>query len=136
MEGENFDMKHFNQPPIFVSVEVPYEVLDDSGIDLDGALQFYADGKKIVIEQLDEETDVFCEGDCENCPLLFHCSKECNKCPCAVYCDRCEKTEPHPHSTLEMFLDNLSRKEQHEALIHLTLRWAERQKKEKLEDKE
>lgn len=135
MEGENFDMKHFNQPPIFVSVEVPYEVLEDSGIDLDGALQFYADGKKIVIEQLDdEEADFSCEGDCENCPLLFHCSKECNKCPCTAYCDRCSSEAAE--SSLTDFLDRLSRKEQHDALIHLTLRWAERQKKEKLEDKE
>ena len=128
-------MKHSDQPPIFVSVEVPYEVLDDSGIDLDGALQFYADGKKIVIEQLDdEETDFSCVGDCENCPLLFHCSEQCNHCPCTAYCDRCSGEAAE--SCLTDFLDHLSRKEQHEALIHLTLRWAERQKKEKLEDKE
>lgn len=127
-------MKHFNQPPLFVSVEVPYEVLEESGIDLDGALQVYADGKKIVIKQLDEETDVFCEGDCEDCPLLFHCSEHCDKCPCAAYCDRCSGEAAE--SCLTDFLDRLGRKEQHDALIHLTLRWAERQKKEKLEDNE
>lgn len=127
-------MKYSNHPPIFVSVEVPYEVLEDSGIDLDGALQFYADGEKIVIEQLDEEADFPCEGDCEDCPLLFHCSKECNKCSCTAYCDRCSSEAAE--SCLTDFLDRLSRKEQHDALIHLTLRWAERQKKEKLEDKE
>lgn len=128
-------MKYSNQPPIFVSVEVPYEVLEDSGIDLDGALQFYADGKKVVIEQLDDdEVDFSCEGDCEDCPLLFHCSEHCDKCPCTAYCDRCSSEAAE--SCLTDFLDRLSRKEQHDALIHLTLRWAERQKKEKLEDKE
>lgn len=53
---------------------------------------------------------------------------------CAAYCDRCSSKTAA--STLTDFLDRLGRKEQHDALIHLTLRWAERQKKDNLEDSE
>lgn len=55
----------------FVLLTVPMDVLEDSGIDLDGVLQFTAEDGKIVIETVSPEDveDYLCDGDCESCPL-------------------------------------------------------------------
>lgn len=95
-------MKNLNSPPLFVRLDVPYEVLLDSGIDPGGALQFTAEEGKLTVEQLDEE-------------FIFPCA-------CARHCDK-SKTENQP---LEAFLDGLSPQDQYAALVHLTTRWAER----------
>lgn len=92
MEGEDFDMKDYQNdcPPLFVPIAVPYEVLADSGIDLDGVVQFTATEGKLVMEQVDpQEASFACRGDCDVCPLLFHCSGKCEKCPCTNFCERC-----------------------------------------------
>lgn len=103
-------MKNFSQdgPPLFVRLDVPYEVLLDSGIDPGGALQFTAEEGKLTVEQIDRDSAFPCTGDCE-------------ACPCARHCDKSKAGNP----PLEAFLDGLSPQDQYAALVHLTTRWAE-----------
>ena len=117
-------MKNFSQdcPPLFVQLDVPYEVLLDSGIDPGGALQFTAEEGRITVEQIDRDSAFSCTGDCEACPMLFYCGGDCQTCPCARHCDKSKIGNP----PLEAFLDGLSAQDQYAALVHLTTRWAER----------
>ena len=84
-------MKDFENdcPPLFVQVAIPYEVLQDSGIDLDGVVQFVATEGKIEMEQVDPaEIDFACDGNCDIYPMLFHCNEKCEKCPCGDFCEK------------------------------------------------
>ena len=48
----------------------------------------YADGHKIVIENIDDPKDIVCDGDCENCPIAdIDCDGDCEDCPCSDNCD-------------------------------------------------
>ena len=112
-------MKNLNSPPLFVRLDVPYEVLLDSGIDPGGALQFTAEEVKLTVEQIGRDSAFSCTGDCEAC---LYCGGNCQVCPCTRHCDK-SKTGNLP---LEAFLDGLSPQDQYAALVHLTTRWAER----------
>lgn len=52
-----------------VLLAVPAEMLLEAGICEGNSMQMYVDGRKLVIENLDDTADVVCEGDCEDCPV-------------------------------------------------------------------
>ena len=52
-----------------VLLAVPAEMLLEAGIFEGDPMQMYVDGKKLVIENLDDVSDIVCEGDCEDCPV-------------------------------------------------------------------
>ncbi len=44
-----------------------------------------------AIENLDDMSDVVCDGDCENCPISeIDCDGDCQNCPCYKGCDESE----------------------------------------------
>ena len=62
-----------------VLLAVPAEIAL-GGRDLRGdPMQMYVDGRKLVIENLDDTGDIVCEGDCEDCPIdKTDCDGECD----------------------------------------------------------
>ena len=51
----------------------------------------YADGHKIVIENIDDPKNIVCDGDCENCPIAdMDCDGDCEDCLCSDNCDESE----------------------------------------------
>lgn len=116
-------------PPLFVNIAVPYEVLADSGINLNGAVQFFASDGKIVVEQINlTKANINCDGSCDTCPMLFYCDNRCEECPCVELCDKRsdEHLCPNDNSALFNFLDQLGEQEQYAAIVHLSVRWAEK----------
>ena len=71
-----------------VLLAVPAEMLLEAGIFEGDPMQMYVDGKKLVIENLDEV------GDCEDCPVdQTDCDGECDSCPCREHCEYSEVNE-------------------------------------------
>ena len=74
-----------------VMIPVPAELLLEAGIYEGDPMQMYADGHKIVIENIDDPKDIVCDGDCENCPIAdMDCDGDCEDCPCSDNCDESE----------------------------------------------
>lgn len=74
-----------------VFIPVPEELLREAGINVNAPLHLYADGHKIVIENINDSEDFVCDGDCENCPIAdMDCDGDCEDCPCS---DNCEESE-------------------------------------------
>lgn len=74
-----------------VLLAVPAEMLLEAGICEDDPMQMYVDGRKLVIENLDDPGDIVCDGDCESCPLDgLDCDGDCEDCPCSEHCDESE----------------------------------------------
>lgn len=131
MEGADYEMKSLenHRTNQFVQIAIPYEVLLDSGINFAECVQFSARKGGIVIEQiLPSGKEIGCSGECDTCPMLFRCCNVCTDCPCTNYCDKNLPPKQAKRDSLPLieFLDHLSEKEQHEALVHLSLRWAEK----------
>ena len=77
-----------------VLLAVPAEMLLEAGIFEGDPMQMYVDGKKRVIENLDDVGDIVCEGDCEDCPVdQTDCDGECDSCPCREHCEYSEVNE-------------------------------------------
>lgn len=52
-----------------IMLPVPAELFLEAGMFEGDPMQMYADGHKIVIENIDDPKDIVCDGDCENCPI-------------------------------------------------------------------
>ena len=77
-----------------VLLAVPAEMLLEAGSFEGDPMQMYGDGKKLVIENLDDVGDIVCEGDCEDCPVdQTDCDGECDSCPCREHCEYSEVNE-------------------------------------------
>lgn len=77
-----------------ILLSVPTELLAEADISERKPLQMYVDGRKLVIETLDDMGDIVCEGDCEDCPIdQTDCDGECNTCLCREHCEYCEVNE-------------------------------------------
>ena len=85
MQGNN-DLKNR-----YLMIPVPLDNIMESGIDLDGVIQTYAEDGRIIIENVDEAEDFVCDGDCESCPFLEpDCDEDCEDCPCCcLECGEC-----------------------------------------------
>ena len=71
-----------------VMVAVPAEMLLEAGISEGIPMQMYAEGRRLVIENLDDTDDFVCDGNCEDCPFYeIDCDGECENCPCSSNCD-------------------------------------------------
>lgn len=53
-----------------IMLPVPAELFLEAGMFEGDPMQMYADGHKIVIENIDNPKDIVCDGDCENCPII------------------------------------------------------------------
>lgn len=75
-------------------LSVPIELLSETEIKPDGILEMYADGNRLVIQNMDDSGEFVCSGDCENCPMSeIDCDGECADCPCFEDCDEAEVNE-------------------------------------------
>ena len=74
-----------------VMIPVPTKLLLEAGIYEDDPMQMYADGRKIIIQNIDDAKDFVCDNDCENCPIAdIDCDGDCEDCPCSDNCDESE----------------------------------------------
>ena len=74
-----------------IMLPVPAELFLEAGMFDGDPMQMYADGHKIVIENIDDPKDIVCDGDCENCPIAdMDCDGDCEDCPCSDNCDESE----------------------------------------------
>lgn len=74
-----------------VLLPVPAELLLEAGIMVNAPLQLYADGNRIIIENIDDTEDFVCDGDCENCPIAdIDCDGDCGTCTCNENCEESE----------------------------------------------
>ena len=88
-----------------IMLPVPAELFLEAGMFEGDPMQMYADGHKIVIENIDDPNDIVCDGDCENCPIAdidcdgdcencpiadIDCDGDCEDCPCSDNCDESE----------------------------------------------
>lgn len=66
---------------------MPTKAMEVSGIEEGDLLEITASEGKITIERVNE-TDVECDGDCENCPMNENeCDGDCENCPCFKNCN-------------------------------------------------
>ena len=71
-----------------VFIAIPESAVVDSGISEGELLQITATKGKIVIEAVDDKSDIVCDGDCEHCPINeIECDGDCENCPCRSQCD-------------------------------------------------
>lgn len=74
-----------------VMVAVPAEMLLEAGIFEGDPMQMYVEGRRLVIENLDDTDDFVCDGNCDDCPFNeIDCVDECESCPCNNICDDSE----------------------------------------------
>ena len=74
-----------------VMIPVPAKLLLEAGIYEDDPMQMYADGRKIIIQNIDDIKNFVCDNDCENCPIAeTDCDGDCEGCPCNNNCDESE----------------------------------------------
>ena len=58
-----------------VLIAVPFEQMNEVGIEDGSVLQMYTENGKLVIEPL-RDPELVCDGKCEACPLTKQCKKE------------------------------------------------------------
>ena len=74
-----------------VLLAVPMDMLLEAGILEGDPIQMVVNGRKLVIESLDDTGDFVCGGDCSDCPFSeIDCDGECESCPCGHDCDDTE----------------------------------------------
>ncbi|MBQ3194989.1 MAG: hypothetical protein IJB65_00835 [Clostridia bacterium] len=74
-----------------VMLAVPVDLLEEAGITDGCPMQMFAEKGKLVIEKVDDISDVVCNGDCECCPVsTTDCDCDCDNCPCR---NKCEESE-------------------------------------------
>ena len=61
--------------PEIIMLPVPAELFLEAGMFEGDPMQMYADGHKIVIENIDDPKDIVCDGDCEDCPCSDNCDE-------------------------------------------------------------
>ena len=93
----------------FVLMSIPSNVLEEAGILPNALMQYQAEEGKIIMEMVDEVTPIFCDGECEECPVKER-----------------KSMERREEITLLEFLNNLSEEQQRAALIHLSVLWAQK----------
>ncbi len=77
-----------------VMLAVPVETLLEAGIFEGDPLQMYVEGRRLIIENLDDIDDFVCGGDCADCPISeIDCDSNCENCPCLDECDDAEVNE-------------------------------------------
>ena len=75
----------------FVLLSVPAEMLLEAGILEGNPMQMYVEGRRLIIENLDDTDDFVCDGNCMDCPFSeIDCDRECESCPCRNECDDSE----------------------------------------------
>lgn len=77
-----------------VLLSVPTDMLLEAGIFEGDPMQMYVEGRRLVIENLDDTDDFVCGGSCNDCPWGdIDCDDECESCPCRNDCDNSEVNE-------------------------------------------
>ncbi len=77
-----------------IMLPVPAELFLEAGVFEGDPMQMYADGHKIVIENIDDPKDIVCDGDCENCPIAdIDCDGDCEDCPCSDNLTKARRTD-------------------------------------------
>ena len=66
-----------------IMLPVPAELFLEAGMFEGDPMQMYADGHKIVIENIDDPKDIVCIADMD-------CDGDCEDCPCSDNCDESE----------------------------------------------
>jgi hypothetical protein len=61
-----------------ITLEIPSELFEESGIPTDGGFQFYCDNGKIVITELIDD-EFICDENCDNCPCQDKCDADCKR---------------------------------------------------------
>lgn len=87
----------------FAMIAIPTELLEETGIEIDGVIQMYVDGDRLILTPLDDEDfdylddDSHIRFDCGNAESSQNlhggnCGECCKRCSrFGVYCDGCEK---------------------------------------------
>lgn len=74
-----------------VLLSVPADMLLEAGIFEGDPMQMYVEGRRLIIENLDDTDDFVCNRDCAECPFNeIDCDGECESCPCRNDCDDSE----------------------------------------------
>lgn len=77
-----------------VLLAVPAEMLLEAGVFEGDPMQMYVEGRRLVIENLDDTDDYVCDGNCNDCPWgEIDCDGNCESCPCSNDCDDAEVNE-------------------------------------------
>ena len=62
-----------------IMLPVPAELFLEAGMFEGDPMQMYADGHKIIIQNIDDANcpiaDIDCDGDCEDCPCSDNCDE-------------------------------------------------------------
>lgn len=70
---------------------VPAEMLLEAGVFENDSIQMYVEGRRLIIEKLDDTDNFICDGECAGCPFNeTDCDGECESCPCSDDCDDSE----------------------------------------------
>ena len=70
-----------------ILLSVPADMLLEAGIHKGDPMQMYVEGRRLIIENLDDINDFICDNDCQRCPInKMDCDGVCPKCPCSNYC--------------------------------------------------
>ena len=93
----------------FVFMSIPSNVLEEAGILPNALMQYQVEEGKIIMEMVEEVTPIFCDRECEECPVKGQ--KDMGR---------------REDITLLEFLNNLSEEQQRAALIHLSVLWAQK----------
>lgn len=103
---------------------IPFELLDEIGLDPMDVIQMsVVDGKLIIEKAVDGDFE--CDGECDECPFSdIECNNDCEGCPCVSECDNDNSDE---EMTLYDFINSLSEQQQRAALVHLSVKWAEKE---------
>lgn len=75
----------------YALLSVPAEVLAAAEIYEGDTIQIHMEGKRIIIENLDDLSGFACNGDCGSCLMEgMGCDGECTECPCRGHCSKRE----------------------------------------------
>ena len=74
-----------------VLLSVPTDMLLEAGIFEGDPMQMYVEGRRLIIENLDDTDDFVCNRDCAECPFNeIDYDGECESCLCRNDCDDSE----------------------------------------------
>lgn len=75
----------------YVLLAVPIELLAEAEIFAGDPVQMYVENNKLILESIDADGGIVCDGDCDSCPLGDEdCDNDCEHCPCFEACDESE----------------------------------------------
>ena len=76
----------------YILLAIPTEILEEAGAGQAGILYITARKGTIVIKVAEKDTELKCDGNCEDCEFLnMDCDEDCADCPCFDFCEECVK---------------------------------------------